>query len=51
MSFVPIHFEINEVGKTFKSTKKQYVWKFKLDNKEYKIEFFNSSLSGKKKIL
>lgn len=70
MSVIPVHFEINEVGKTFKrycrhpptkenilsnmvmySTKKQYLWKFKLDGKDFAIEMFNSSLSGKKKIL
>lgn len=51
MSIVPQHFEIRDVGKTFKSTKKQYIWRFRLDNKDYTIELFTSVLSGKKKIL
>ena len=51
MSLIPQYFEIREVGKTIKSTKKQYVWRFRLDNKDYTIELFTSVLSGKKKIL
>lgn len=33
------------------SSKKQYVWRFKLDKVEYTIELFTSLLSGKKKII
>ena len=33
------------------STKKQYIWRFILDGKNYTIEMFTSVLSGKKKIL
>lgn len=33
------------------STKKQYVWRFKLDNIDYTVEMFTSIMSGKKKIL
>ena len=51
MSLIPQYFEIREVGKTIKSTKKQYVWRFRLDNKDFTIELFTSVLSGKKKIL
>lgn len=51
MSIVPQYFEIREVGKTIKSTKKQYIWRFKLEGKEYTVEMFASTLSGKKKIL
>ena len=50
MSIVPQYFEIREVGKTIKSTKKQYIWRFKLEVKDYTIELFTSVLSGKKKI-
>lgn len=45
------YFEIREVGKTIKSTKKQYIWRFKLEGKDYTVEMFTSVLSGKKKIL
>ena len=66
MSIVPQYFEIREVGKTIKrylnegfpslvdcvySTKKQYIWRFKLEGKDYTIEMFTSLLSGKKKIV
>eukprot|EP00347_Sterkiella_histriomuscorum_P010870 403374607 len=51
MSITPQYFEIKDVGKTIKSTKKQYVWRFILDGKNYTIEMFTSVLSGKKKIL
>ena len=33
------------------SSKKQYVWRFKLDGQDYTIEMFTSILSGKKKII
>jgi hypothetical protein len=43
-------FERNDVnGKC--STKKQYIWRFILEGKNYTIEMFTSVLSGKKKIL
>ena len=51
MSLVPQYFDIREVGKTIKSTKKQYIWRFKLDGKDYTIELFTSVLSGKKKVV
>lgn len=31
-------------------SKKRFTWKFNVDKKDYTIELFNSSLSGKKKI-
>jgi len=34
-----------------KGTKKLFIWKFNLDNKDYTIELYTSMLSGKKKIL
>ena len=33
------------------STKKQYIWRFKLEGKDYAVEMFTSVLSGKKKIV
>ncbi len=61
-NFVPQYFEIREVGKTIKrydkiivnsflSSKKQYVWRFKLEGQDFTIEMFTSILSGKKKII
>ena len=48
---IPQYFELLEVGKTIKSTKKQYIWRFSLKRKDYTVEIFTSVLSGKKKIL
>lgn len=39
------------VGGTFKSTKKQYIWEFSLNGERHKIEMFDSKLSGKKKVI
>jgi len=50
MTCRPIYYEVREVGKTIKSSKKLFLWKFNLDKKDYTIELFNSMLSGKKKI-
>jgi len=41
---------VREVGKTVKSSKKLFLWKFNLDGKDYSVELYNSMLSGKKKI-
>lgn len=46
----PIYQDVREVGKTVKSSKKLFLWKFNLDGKDYSIELYNSMLSGKKKI-
>lgn len=51
MSFQPLHYEVRDVGKHMKSTKKQYIWKFRLDNEEHTVELFTSILSGKKKVI
>lgn len=32
------------------STKKLYLWKFAIDERDYTIELYNSVISGKKKI-
>ena len=32
-------------------TKKQYIWRFHLDDKDVTIELFASKLSGKKKVI
>ena len=39
-----------EVGKTFKGTKKYYVWEFVLNGKFHKVEMFHSKVSSKKKL-
>ena len=49
-SIKPIHYEMREVGKHIKSTKKLFVWKFNLDKKDYTVELYTSMMSGKKKI-
>lgn len=49
--YKPLVFAITNIDTLSYSTKKQYVWRFKLDAKDYTIEMFTSILSGKKKIL
>ena len=39
------------IGSKIKSTKKQYIWEFTLDDKDEKIEFFDSHLSLKRKVI
>ena len=40
-----------EITRLMSSTKKQYIWRFKLEGKDYSVEMFTSVLSGKKKIV
>jgi len=49
--FVPQYFEIREVGKRIKSSKKQYIWRFQLGERDITVELFNSKMSSKKKIM
>lgn len=49
--YVPFHYEIRDVGKRLKSTKKQIIWKFRLDSIDHSVELFASMLSGKKKVI
>lgn len=51
MNFQPLYFEVRDVAKHLKSTKKQYIWKFKLDNVDHTVELFASLFTGKKKII
>jgi hypothetical protein len=49
--FHPQYYEIREVGKTIKSTKLQYIWRFNMDGTEYTVELFTSKLTSKKKLI
>ena len=49
--FKPLAYEVTNVGRHIKSTKKKYLWKLELDNKEYEITLYISKLSSKRKIL
>lgn len=40
-----------EMGKTIKSSKIKFVWKFNYSGKVHTIELFNSRISGKKKLI
>ena len=46
----PIHYDEQAVGRTIKSTKKHYTWKFALNTKTYTVELFASRFSGNKKL-
>ena len=50
-SLTNLNFIERNVGSKIKSTKKQYIWEFTLDNKNHKIEYFDSLLSSKRKVL
>ena len=53
MAYIDIYglqYEYREVGKTFSSSKILHIWTFTLEDKFHKIEFWDSKLSGKKKI-
>lgn len=39
------------VGGTFKSSKHQFIWEFTIDNKRVSVQFFDSKLTNKKKIV
>ncbi len=41
-----LHFSVEEVGKTFGSSKKKYMWKVRLDGKEHLIEMSNTRVRG-----
>lgn len=45
-----LFFEEREVGKTISSSKKYYLWEFKLNNKHHKVEMYHSRVSKKKKL-
>ncbi len=51
MSFKPTYYEMREVGKRIKSTKKLYIWRFDLDGKKHEVQLYTSVLSGKKKVV
>ena len=45
-----LFYEEREVGKTVSSSKKYYLWEFKLNNKHHKVEMYHSRVSTKKKL-
>lgn len=45
-----LFYEEREVGKTFSSSKKYYLWEFKLNNRHHKVEMYHSRVSMKKKL-
>ena len=46
-----LYFKENNIGNWMKKSKKQYIWKMKVDGETHHIEFLDSVLSGKKKIM
>lgn len=46
-----IYFNVQDVGKHMKKSKKRFLWKFQVDGQEHVLEMFVSYLSGKKQIL
>jgi hypothetical protein len=46
-----LYYKENNIGNWLKKSKKQYVWKLQVDGDTHHIEFMDSVLSGKKKII
>lgn len=46
-----LYYKENNIGNWLKKSKKQYVWKMEVDGDMHTIEFLDSVLSGKKKIV
>lgn len=51
MSIRATKYEVEDLGKYFKSSKKKYKWYFQLDNKDHFLELEFSYLSGKRKLM
>ena len=46
-----LHYIERNVGGTVKTSKKQHIWEFTIDNKDERVEFFDSHLSFKRKVI
>ena len=46
-----LNFIERNIGSKIKSTKKQYIWEFTIDNLNHKIEYFDSVISKKRKVI
>jgi hypothetical protein len=46
-----LYYKENNIGNWLKKSKKQYIWKMSVDGDNHTIEFLDSVLSGKKKII
>jgi hypothetical protein len=43
---IPISYKSEGVGRLLSSTKIRHIWNFKINNKDHKVEFFESKMSG-----
>lgn len=50
-SFQAHSYQIIPIGRYIKSSKTKHSWTFSLEGEQYSVEFFNSKVSGKRKIL
>jgi len=48
--FKPLNVFIDGIGATFKSSKKQFVWKFELDEENHQVELECSFLTNKRRV-
>ena len=46
-----LFYEVANVGKRIKKSKKRYTWQFELDSRNQKLDLYVSSLSGKRKVM
>jgi hypothetical protein len=50
-SLKALYYKENKIGNWIKKSKMQYVWKMSVDGETHTVEFTDSVLSGKKKII
>ena len=50
MSIKGLDFACNQIGKSMKASKLRYIWKLELNGVLHQIEFYDSKLSGKKRL-
>jgi len=46
-----LYYDVCDIGKHIKKSKRKFTWRFSIDGKEHTIEFYTSVLSGKRKII
>jgi len=50
MAIKALHYDVQDIGKHVKKSKRRFLWRFSIDGKEHSVELIVSYLSGKKKV-
>mmetsp|Transcript_22497 Transcript_22497/g.19464 ORF Transcript_22497/g.19464 Transcript_22497/m.19464 type:complete len:83 (+) Transcript_22497:82-330(+) len=51
MGIKALYYDVQDVGKHIKKTKRRFIWRFSIDGHEHQVELTVSYLSGKKKVV